>query len=195
MTIAAVVDELVDADRHSRSIPRSNASASTSSCGAGDVGVEHERQLDLRQRQPLAQPFDLLVLQRVPFLEERGRVREVVGFAFARRSGRTRARRRGSRPRSRRHATGSGAKQPLTTTGPSATPARSSIANAVSIDLAHRRLLGERHEHHLAALRDRRSGSRRPGPACGSGRPAPRRAGRAPTAGTSPRGRPRARRR
>ncbi len=128
---APVVDELVDADRHSRSIPRANASASSVELRACDVGIEDERQHDLRQRQTLAEPFDLFVLQRVPLFEERGRVREVVGFAL-RDETVGHARVGEDRVGVGRHPHGQRLKQPLTTTGPSATPARSSIANAVS---------------------------------------------------------------
>src|SRR3954470_1173930 len=39
---------------------------------AGDVGREEEGQLDLGQRQPLAQAIDLFLLQRVPFATELG---------------------------------------------------------------------------------------------------------------------------
>ena len=98
-----------------------------------DVGREQERQLDLRQRQPLAEARDLLVLHRVALGAELGRVREIVAPRARRRSARTRRRRRARPSTDAVTPSGSGSKHWLTTTGPSATPARSSIAYAVSI--------------------------------------------------------------
>ena len=110
----------------------SNASASTSSSARVMSGVNTNGSSICGSGRRVAQPLDLFVLQRVPLLEERGRVREVVGFAS-----RDEAVARVASSRIAAAfadtATGSGAKQPLTTTGPSATPARSSIANAVSM--------------------------------------------------------------
>ena len=110
-----------------------NASASTSISAGTDVGGEQERQPDLRQRQPLRRAARLLLLRRCASRRNaarRGTSRGVAadgdGVGAAR-----------PRPRRPRDAVSVGdrrsrVRQPFTTTGPSATPARSSTANAVS---------------------------------------------------------------
>ena len=51
---------------HSASIPRGERAGERVDLRAADVGGEQERQLDLRQRELLAEPGDLLVLHGVP---------------------------------------------------------------------------------------------------------------------------------
>ena len=132
ITTLPVGDELLDRIVTVARSRASSASASTSSCGRVMSGVKTNGSSICGSGSRSRESFDLLVLQRVPFVAERGRVREVVGLAVATRSAGTR-RRREDRGGIAVTPAGSGAKHPLTTTGPSATPARSSIANAVSM--------------------------------------------------------------
>ena len=161
MTTRPVVDELVDrVHRHSALDPARRTRRRARRAAARPMsGVNRNGSSICGSGSRSREPVDLLVLERVPLGAERGGVREVVGLAV----GDEAAARLGVGEdvvdRRRRRRPGSGAKHPLTTTGPSATPARSSIANAVSIDLAHRRLLGQRHEHAPGSAPGRRAAS------------------------------------
>ena len=130
------------------------------------------------------EPIDLLVLHVVALGAERGSVREVVRLALGDEAVGTLRRRARIVGRRRSTPSGSGAKHSLTTTGPSATPARSSIANAVSITSLTGVSSGSVTSMHLAA---RRVGEQRDDVRCLlADRPDPHRVeqARVPRAGT-----------
>ena len=115
--------------------PRSSSSASMLDLGRPDVGGEEERQPDLREREPFARAAR--TARPGACADRRGtRPRRRASATLAVGERRARLRRVGADAvelvRARRRSGASGVTQPFTTIGPSATPARSSIAYAVS---------------------------------------------------------------
>ena len=165
--------------RGRRSRP-SSASASSSSSAGPSSAANRNGQAELGQRQLLGQPADLLGLQRRPVAAERGR----------RRAGRRPRRAQGRARRPRRPPAGSASSpasvgyRPLTTTGPEADADPVLEAEGGVDQLVDRRLLGQRDQHHLAPRRVGEQLEHVAGLGVDRARPAPRRAGRGPTAGT-----------
>ena len=135
---------------HSVSIPRERAGERVD-LRPSDVGCEKERELDPRQGQPFGQPRDLLVLHRVTFGAEIGGEREVACLAVGDetpgrfRIGENVVDRGGDARRERLEA--------LVDDHRSERDAGAVLDRERGLDdLAHRRLLRERHQHHLAAF-------------------------------------------